>query len=88
MADVMAKQLAQLLTGSDLDELEEVVRRWRETAPSESVKKRYDALGGRLIELKAALAEAPVRPTQEELELALTMMLKLAAERGPGDSTK
>jgi hypothetical protein len=88
MADVMAKQLAQLLTGSDLDELEEVVRRWRETAPSESARKRYDALGGRLIELKAALSEAPVRPTQEELELALTMMLKLAAERGPGEPTK
>jgi hypothetical protein len=88
MADVMAKQLAQLLTGSDLDELREVIRRWRETAPTESARKRYDELGGRLVELKAALAEAPVRPTQEELELALTMMLRLAAEHGPGDLPK
>jgi hypothetical protein len=84
MADPMAKQLAQLLAGSDLDELREVVKRWRETAPGESSRKQYDALGGRLLELKAALAEAPVQPTPEELELALTMMLKLAAEHGGG----
>lgn len=82
MADPMAKQLAQLLAGSDPDELREVVQRWRETAPSEAARKRYDALGGRLLELKAALAEAPVQPSAEELELALTMMLKLAAEQG------
>jgi hypothetical protein len=78
----MAKQLAQLLTGSDTDELREVVRRWCETAPSEAARKGYDRLGNHLIELKAALAGAPVQPSQEELELALTMMLKLAAERG------
>ncbi len=88
MADPMAKQLAQLLAGSDLDELEEVVRRWRETAPSEQARKRYDALGGRLLDLKAALADAPVQPTQEELELALTMMIRLAAESGPGEPSK
>jgi hypothetical protein len=81
MSDPMARQLAQLLTGSDLHELEEVVRRWRETAPTDSSKKQYDALGKQLLELKAALAEAPTQPTTEELELALTMMLKLAAQR-------
>jgi hypothetical protein len=78
----MAAQLAQLLAGSDLDELREVVTRWRETAPTESLRKHYDQLGGRLLELKTALATAPVQPSREELELALTMMLKLAAERG------
>lgn len=88
MADPMAKQLAQLLAGSDLHELQEIVRQWRETAPSENTRKRYDALGGRLLELKAALAEAPVQPTREELELALTMMIKLAAESGPGERPK
>jgi hypothetical protein len=36
--------------------------------------------GARLIELKQALAEAPAQPTIEELETALTLMLKLAAE--------
>jgi hypothetical protein len=84
MADPMAKQLAQLLAGSDYDELLEVVRRWREMAPTDSSRKHYDQLGGRLLELKKALAEAPVQPTAEELELALTMMLKLAAEHGGG----
>jgi hypothetical protein len=86
MSDPMAKQLAQLLAGSDLEELREVIRRWRETAASDSSRKHYDELGGRLLELKAALAEAPVQPTPEELELALTMMLKLAAEHGRAPS--
>ena len=63
----MAGQLAQLLAGSDLDELREVVKRWRETAPSENMRKHYDQLGGRLLELKAALIEAPVQPSREEL---------------------
>ena len=35
-----------------------------------------------MVELKQALASAPVQPTQEELEQALTLMLKLAAESG------
>jgi hypothetical protein len=29
-----------------------------------------------------------VQPTREELELALTMMIKLAAESGPGERPK
>lgn len=82
--DPMARQLARLLTGSDEDELREVVRRWLETAPTDASRRHFDALGHKLLELKAALAEAPVAPTQEELELALTMMLKLAAEGGGG----
>jgi hypothetical protein len=85
MVDPMAAQLAQLLAGSDLDELQEVVRRWRETAATDALRKHYDELGSRLLELKAALADAPVQPSREELELALTMMLKLAAERGQGN---
>jgi len=88
MADPMAKQLAQLLAGSDQDELEEVVRRWLEAAPTDASRRHYDALGKRLLELKAALAEAPVAPTQEELEMALTMMLKLAAQQGGQDPSK
>jgi hypothetical protein len=84
MADPMAEQLARLLSGSDLNELREVVRRWRDTASNELSRKHYDELGARLLELKAALAEAPVQPTAEELELALTMMLKLAAQHGEG----
>ena len=38
------------------------------------------SFGARLIELKQALAGAPKQPSQEELELALSMMLKLAAQ--------
>jgi hypothetical protein len=82
MTDPLATQLAQLLAGSDYDELEEVVRRWRETAPDDASRKHYDKLGGKLLDLKKALSEAPVQPTAEELEMALTMMLKLAAQHG------
>jgi hypothetical protein len=77
----MAAQLAQLLADSDLDELREIVRRWMAEAPTGSSRKRYEELGSRLIELKQALGEAPLQPTREELELALTMMLRLAAEK-------
>jgi hypothetical protein len=78
--DPMAAQMAQLILGSDLDELREVVKRWLTEAPTANVRRHYERFGGKLIELKQALAEQPVQPTREELELALTMMLKLAAQ--------
>jgi hypothetical protein len=81
MSAAMAQQLAQLLADSDLDELREIVARWRASAPTERARRHYDDLGARLVELKAALSQSPVPPTREELESALTMMLRLAAER-------
>jgi hypothetical protein len=80
----MARQLAQLLGGSDVDELREVVDRWTATAMSEGERRRYRELGSRLVELKAELARAPRPPTREELEETLRMMLRLAASEGPG----
>ena len=74
--------MAQLLAHSDLDELREIVRRWVAEAPVGGARKTYEEFGARLIELKQALASAPVQPTQEELTEALTLMLKLAAESG------
>jgi hypothetical protein len=85
MTDIhpMARQLAQLLSESDLDELTEVVRRWVETAVSERQRQQYKEMGSRILELKAALAEGSVLPTRDELELALSMMLALAADADP-----
>jgi hypothetical protein len=80
----MAEQMAQLLTGSDLHELREIVDRWVAEAPTERVKEQYRNFGRKLIELKTVLAGAAVQPSTEELELALAMMLKLAADAGPG----
>ncbi len=77
--DPMAAQMATLLADSDLDELREIVRRWVAEAPSERTRRQYANFGARMVELKAALAEAPVQPSREELETALTMMLRLAA---------
>lgn len=82
MPDVhpMARQLAQLLTGSDLDELKEVVRRWIDTAVTERQKQTYMEMGTRILELKAALDAGGAQPSREELELALSMMLALAKD--------
>jgi hypothetical protein len=78
----MAAQMAQLIASSDLDEIREIVKRWVAEAPSEGMRQHYHEFGSRLIELKQALTEAPIQPTREELETALTMMLKLAASHG------
>jgi urease accessory protein UreF len=82
--DPMARQMARLLVGSDLDELREIIERWLAEAPTERARRQYKRFGAQLIELKQALAEQPSQPTQEELELALTMMLRLAAQAPPG----
>lgn len=79
----MAVQMARLLADSDLDELREVVRRWTAEATSTSQRGQYERFGARLVELKQALREQPVQPTHEELELALTMMIELAARADP-----
>ena len=79
----LARQMAKLLASSDLQELEEVVRRWLAEAPTERVRSQYQQFGAKLLELKRALASAPEQPSEEELELALSMMLKLAAQ-APG----
>src|SRR5262249_47866455 len=78
----LARQMAKLLAGSDLAELEEVVKRWLAEAPTERIRRQYEAFGQKLLELKHALASAPAPPSEEELELALSMMLKLAAQGG------
>jgi hypothetical protein len=83
----MARQMAKLLASSDLDELREVIARWLAEAPTDRVRQQYQRFGAKLLELKQALASAPQQPSEEELELALTMMLKLAAQGGPpGDA--
>jgi urease accessory protein UreF len=79
----MARQMAKLLASSDLDELREIIARWLAEAPTERVRQQYHRFGAKLIELKQALAAAPTQPSEEELELALAMMLKLAAQAGP-----
>ncbi|MEZ4293698.1 MAG: hypothetical protein R3B70_01890 [Polyangiaceae bacterium] len=81
--DPMASQMTQLLLNSDLDELREIVKRWVAEAPAGGSRRMYEEFGARLVELKQALADQPVQPTVEELESALTMMLRLAATEGP-----
>jgi urease accessory protein UreF len=79
----LARQMAKLLASSDLDELREVIERWLAEAPTDRVRRQYQQFGAKMLELKRALVSAPQQPSEEELELALRMMLKLAAEAGP-----
>ncbi len=78
--DPMAAQMEELLTASDLDELREVIARWVATAVTGQQRRVFQNFGARLVELKQELARAPVQPTRTELESALTMMLRLAAQ--------
>lgn len=81
MADPMATQIAGLLVDSDLEELEEIVKRWVAEAPDALMRHHYQEFGGKLIELKRQLHTLPVQPGREELEMAVDMMLKLAAQQ-------
>jgi hypothetical protein len=81
MNDPMASQMAGLILDSDLDELMEIVRRWVAEAPDDRSRHYYSQFGAKLIELKRQLSEQPVLPSRADLEMALSMMLKLAAQR-------
>lgn len=81
MTDPMASQIATLLADSDLEELQEVVKRWIMEAPTDAMKHHYTQFGGKLIELKRQISSLPVQPRREDLEVAISMMLKLAAQR-------
>ena len=80
--DPMAAQMAQLLSGSDLDELREVVARWVATAATGEQRRIFQNFGARMVELKQELARASVQPSREELTAMLTMMLRLARSGG------
>ena len=76
----MASQLAHLLATSDLEELMEVVARWKETAVTDAQKRTMEEMGVRILDVKRALAAAPKQPTAEELEEMLRIMLLVASD--------
>ncbi len=79
--DPMAVQMAQLLVDSDMEELEEIVARWIKDAPSEAERHHYRQFGSKLLQLKGHLSTLPEPPGREDLEVALSMMLKFAAQK-------
>lgn len=82
--DLLAAQLAQLLTGSDRAELEEILKRWKAGGATDAQRRIMDKMGEQILNLRAAIDQAPTKPSREELELALKMMLRLAADAGGG----
>ena len=81
MTNTMASQLAQLLAESDLAELEEVVKRWLKDATSKSEQMHCQKLGTALLQLKRRLTMMSMHPSRDELEMAMSVMLSLAATR-------
>ena len=84
MLNPMATQLAQLLVDSDLEEIEEIAARWSQMAQSDSERGQYEQLGNNLVELKRQLVALPLHPERKDLEVALSMMFDLAAQRKQG----
>lgn len=78
----MAKQLATLLSRSDVDELREILVEWKKQSVTDDQRRVMDQMSGRILDLKAALDASPVKPTAEELEEALKVMLALAQQGG------
>lgn len=76
----MARHLAKLLASSDVEELVEVVARWKETASTDLELRAMEEMGERLLDVKRALASAPKQPTAEDLEEMLRVMLLLASD--------
>jgi urease accessory protein UreF len=77
----MAAHMAQLLADSDLEELEEIVARWLKDAPNDSQRHQYRKFGDSLLALKRELVSKNSTPSREDLEVALTMMMELAAQK-------
>ncbi len=75
----LAAQLARLLCDGDREALEAAVGRWIAEAPDAATRRQLEELGARLVEIKSALEQMPVPPSEHELALQLTLMLGLAA---------
>ena len=62
--DPLARQMAQLIGASDLDELREIVKRWLAEAPTERIRRQYEEFGARLLdsEARAARSARPALP--------------------------
>jgi hypothetical protein len=80
MAHPLACQLAPLMD-RELEELHTIVARWVVGADSDAERARYRYFGSGLRELKHRIAARNSPPTQEEIEIALTVLLLLAGRR-------
>jgi hypothetical protein len=80
MAHPLACELAPVID-RDVEELHQIVARWVVQAPSEVEQARYRFFGAGLRELKRRIHARHIPPTQEEIEIALTVLLVLAGRR-------
>ena len=80
MAHPLALELAPLMH-RDVSELREVVARWVVGAASEEERARYRRFGADLSELKRRISSRTAPPTEEELEIAMTVLLVIAGRR-------
>jgi len=78
----LASHLAPLID-RDIEELRTIIARFIVSEPSEAERARYRRFGAELAGLKARLAARKIPPSDEEVELALSTLLVLAAAREP-----
>jgi hypothetical protein len=81
MAHPLATQLAPIMH-RDVEELRQIVAHWVIEESSERERARYRSFGANLSELKRRISVRAQPPTEEELEIALTVLLVLAGRRG------
>ena len=65
----------------EVEELHAIVARWVIDARDEQERARYRVFGSGLRELKCRIIARHTPPTQEEIEIALTVLLLLAGRR-------
>jgi hypothetical protein len=80
MAHPLASELAPQIH-RDVEELHQIVARWVVTAKSQQERAKYRVFGSGLRELQNRIAVRGTPPTQEEIEIALTVLLVLAGRR-------
>jgi hypothetical protein len=80
MAHPLACELAPVID-RDVEELHRIVARWVIGAPSELEQARYRFFGSGLRELKRRIQARHTPPTEEEVEIALTVLLVIAGRR-------
>jgi len=65
----------------EVEELHAIVARWVIETPDAQERARYRVFGSSLRELKCRIVARHTPPTQEEIEIALTVLLLLAGRR-------
>jgi hypothetical protein len=80
MPHPLASHLAPLID-REVGELQAIVAHWVVSEPDEFERARYRSFGSELRALKVRIERRPTRPSDEEIEIALTALLAVVGRR-------